>query len=159
MGGNLDELVSLGCQVSNSKEVGVFIDENPTCIEYLKNLKNELPKYFPNSRLTLSHYRDHEDETWETLRVIVDTQKSVDDVFECMEKFDDEYWLERPNDALKLIVVDVGFLPKTSTIGGYEPKTELGRQLAYLREKYRARGGSFLNEAELERELERRKRE
>lgn len=39
------------------------------------------------------------------------------------------------------------------SIGGYVPKTELGRKLLALRNKYESEGGKFLNREELDAEI------
>lgn len=44
-----------------------------------------------------------------------------------------------------------------NTIGGYKPKTPLGRKLLRLRREYAAKGGKFLNREELDEEIRNRK--
>jgi len=41
-------------------------------------------------------------------------------------------------------------------IGGYVPKTDLGRRLIVLRRQFAAKGGKFLNREELDAEIARR---
>lgn len=44
-----------------------------------------------------------------------------------------------------------------NSIGGYVPKTDLGRRLLVLRRQYAAGGGKFLNREELDAEIARRR--
>lgn len=46
---------------------------------------------------------------------------------------------------------------ETNSIGGYVPRTDLGRKLLKLRQQYAAKGGKFLNREELDEEIARRK--
>ena len=46
---------------------------------------------------------------------------------------------------------------ETNSIGGYVPRTDLGRKLLKLRQQYAAKGGKFLNREELDAEIALRK--
>jgi len=50
-----------------------------------------------------------------------------------------------------------GVAAHEDSIGGYVPRTELGRKLLKLRQQYAAEGGKFLSREELDEEVARRR--
>ena len=83
-----------------------FLDENTHINEVIPVIANELEKYFPEEKIAIDYIIDP-DGGASLLKLYVIGEKSVDELMDRLEKFENEYWLSSDEFELGKIFVDV----------------------------------------------------
>ena len=83
-----------------------FLDENPHIKKAIPVIVKELEKYFPEEKIAIDYIVDP-DGGDSLLKLYVIGEKSVDEMMDRLEKFENEYWLSSNEFDLGKIFVDV----------------------------------------------------
>lgn len=85
-----------------------FCIKNPHLVEALKEIHIKIQDIFGKNilRLNLEYFSDP-DEDFENLCIKVDTDLSIDDKLDLIDKFDFNYWLDKDANIRRLITIMV----------------------------------------------------
>lgn len=83
-----------------------FLDENPYINEVIPVIAKELEKYFPDEKIVIDYIIDP-DGGDSLLKLYVIGEKTVDELMDRLEKFENEYWLSSNEFDLGKIFVDI----------------------------------------------------
>jgi len=92
-------------------EVIEFLVDNSFLFTLLHEVYEKVRDYFVESvEVILEVVTDLEAEMHQELGVFIRTNLSPNEAIRCLEKFDDEWWLDTPATALKKLCIDVEFI-------------------------------------------------
>lgn len=90
--------------------VRAFLDRYPFLVSLLLEASPKINKYFPDKELALQVIIDPEAEKDKQLMVLIIETSSPDDVYEQLERFDNEWWIGAVNRAKGKLCIDVEFV-------------------------------------------------
>lgn len=90
-------------------KIGSFLCENPDLIEVIDETKGKIPTYFgDDASLELRLLMNDEDDVT-LLTLAVRTSLDVDSAFAALNKFEDEWYFERFDEAITNFIIDISF--------------------------------------------------
>lgn len=76
--------------------------------KYLEDIVKHIVPFFGNREIVIEYIDDPEDEEGSILlSILIDDSKSLEEWEEIMTRFEDEWWLDRPDYYLRMFCVDI----------------------------------------------------
>lgn len=92
-----------------SDQIGIFLCENPDLIEVIDETNGKIPTYFgDDASLELRLLMNDEDDVT-LLTLAVRTSLDVDSAFDALNRFEDEWYFERFDEAITNFIIDITF--------------------------------------------------
>lgn len=91
-------------------QVGRFLCENPELIDGISETKDRVPEYFGHDAIMSLRLVENEEDKVSLLTLGVKTSFDVDSAFDALNRFEDEWYLPRFEDAVSKFVIDLRFV-------------------------------------------------
>jgi hypothetical protein len=94
--------------IEDAPAVRSYLGANPSLVPLLVEARRTVPRFFPGeTRVRLQVLADRDDEDHTDLFAIIQTALPEDDALRCLDRFDEEWWLDAAGRAGGRLTIDV----------------------------------------------------